>query len=87
MYLAVSEHAVGAVLLKDQEGIQKPTYYISKTLVDAETRHLPLEKLALALVHVTLKSPHYFSSPHSICVDRVSSAIFALEVRLHGLDS
>lgn len=80
MYLAVSEHVVGAVLLKDQEGIQKPIYYDSKTLVNAETRHLPLEKLALALVHETKKLPHYFSSPHGICVDRVSSAIFALEV-------
>ena len=35
-------------------------YYISKTLVDAETRYLPLEKLVLALVHATRKLPHYF---------------------------
>ena len=35
-------------------------YYINKTLVDAETRYLPLEKLVLALVHATRKLPHYF---------------------------
>ena len=34
MYLSVSEHAVSAMLLKDQ-GVQQPIYYISKTLVDA----------------------------------------------------
>ena len=59
MYLLVSEHAVSVVLLRDK-GVQQPMYYISKTLVDAETRYLPLEKLVLALVHATKKLPHYF---------------------------
>ena len=39
-----------------------PVYYVSKTLVDAETRYLPLEKLVLALVHTTRKLPHYFQA-------------------------
>ena len=59
MYLSVSEHAVSAVLLRDQ-GVQQPIYYISKTLVDVETRYLPLEKLVLALVHAVRKLPYYF---------------------------
>ncbi|XP_075655042.1 uncharacterized protein LOC142625237 [Castanea sativa] len=37
MYLSVSEHAASAVLLRDN-GAQRPVYYISKMLVDAETR-------------------------------------------------
>ena len=61
MYLSVSEHAVNAVLLRDQ-GVQQLIYYISKTLVDAETRYLPLEKLVLALIHATRKLPHYFQA-------------------------
>ena len=61
MYLSVSDHAVSVVLLKDQ-GMQQPMYYISKTLVDAKTRYLPLEKLVLALVHATRKLPHYFQA-------------------------
>ena len=56
IYLSVSDHAVSAVLLRDR-GVQQPMYYISKTLVDAETRYLPLEKLVLALVHATKKLP------------------------------
>ena len=37
-------------------------YYVSKTLVDAETRYLPLEKLVLALVQATRKLSHYFQA-------------------------
>ena len=54
VYLSVFEHVVSAVLLRDQ-GVQQLVYYINKTLVDAKTRYLPLEKLVLALVHATRK--------------------------------
>ena len=47
--------------------MQQPVYYISKTLVDVETRYLPLEKLVLALVHATRKLPHCFQA-HTIYV-------------------
>ena len=59
MYLSVSDHAVSAILLRDQE-VQLPLYYINKTLVDVEARYLPLKKLVLALVYATRKLPHYF---------------------------
>ena len=66
MYLSVSEHAVNALLLRDQ-GMQQLIYYVSKTLVDAETRYLPLEKLVLVVVHATRKLPYYFQA-HTIYV-------------------
>ena len=66
MYLSVSDHAVSAVLLKDR-GMQQLVYYISKTLVNAETKYLPLDKLVLALVHATRKLPHYFQA-HTVFV-------------------
>ena len=66
MYLLVSEHAVSAVLVRDQ-GVQQPVYYISKTLVNANTRYLPLEKLVLELVHATRKLPHYVQA-HTVYV-------------------
>ena len=46
---------------------QWSVYYISKTLVDIETRYLLLEKLALALVHTTRKLSHYFQT-HTVYV-------------------
>ena len=57
---------MSAVLLRDR-GVQQTVYYISKTLVDAETRYLPLEKLVLAVVHATRKLPHYFQA-HTVFV-------------------
>ena len=66
MYLLVSNYVVNAVLLRDQ-GVQHPVYYISKTLVNAETKYLPLKKLVLALVHATRKLPHYFQA-HTVYV-------------------
>jgi len=59
MYFSVSNHVISAMLLRDQ-GVQQLVYYIIKTLVNAETRYFPLEKLVLALVHVMRRLPHYF---------------------------
>ncbi|GMP26675.1 hypothetical protein CsSME_00003020 [Camellia sinensis var. sinensis] len=67
LYLAVSEHAVSAVLIREEKGEQKAVYYVSKTLADAETRYLPLEKLMLALVMASKKLSHYFQA-HKIVV-------------------
>ena len=38
-------------MIKVYDGIQMPVYYVSKTLLDVETRHLPLEKVTLALIY------------------------------------
>uniref|UniRef100_A0A2N9GHZ5 RNA-directed DNA polymerase n=1 Tax=Fagus sylvatica TaxID=28930 RepID=A0A2N9GHZ5_FAGSY len=45
----------------------KPVYYTSKTLDGAESRYLPLEKLAFALVCSSKKLPHYFQA-HTMIV-------------------
>ena len=67
MYLAVSNHAVSLMLVRQHDEIQRPIHYLSKTLVDAETRYLPLEKMALVLVHATRKLPYYLQA-HTIWV-------------------
>ena len=48
-------------------GIQRPVYYVSKSLNEAEVRYLPLEKAILAVVHATRKLPHYFQA-HTVVV-------------------
>ena len=60
LYLAVSDHAVSSVLIREENGQQRPIYYTSKILLDAETRYLQLEKLALALVSASRKLSYYF---------------------------
>lgn len=62
MYLLVSNHAISVVLIKIEKDVQKPVYYVSKTLLDAEVRYLHLEKFALAFVHATRCLPYYFQA-------------------------
>ena len=44
LYLAVSDHAISYVLVREEEEVQYSIYYTSKALLDAETRYPPLEK-------------------------------------------
>ena len=67
VYIAVAPYAVSMVLIRDDNGIQKPVYYVSKLLHEAEVRYLPLEKAILAVVHTTRKLPHYFQA-HTVVV-------------------
>ncbi|XP_030963788.1 uncharacterized protein LOC115984946 [Quercus lobata] len=66
-YIAVAPHAVSLVLIRDDNGLQKPVYYVSKSLHEVEVRYLPLEKAILAVVHVMRKLPHYFQA-HTMVV-------------------
>ena len=42
-YIAVASHAVSLVLIRVDSGRQRPVYYVSKSLHEAEIRYLPLE--------------------------------------------
>ena len=66
-YLAIIDYAVSLVLVRNEDGIQRPVYYVSKSLQEAKTCYLPLEKAVLAIVHATKKLPHYFQA-HTIVV-------------------
>ena len=59
-YIAVVLYAISLVLIRVDSGIQRPVYYVSKSLNKAEVRYLPLENAILVVVHVTRKLPHYF---------------------------
>ena len=67
VYIVVAPHAVNLVLIRDDNGLQKPVYYVSKSLHKAEVRYLPLEKAILVVVHATRKLPHYFQA-HTVVV-------------------
>ena len=62
LYLAVSDHAISAVLIQELGQEQKPIFFISKAMDETELRYLPIEKAALALLHAAKKLPHYFQS-------------------------
>ena len=66
-YLVVAPHAVSFVLIREDNGVQRPAYYVSKSLHEVEVRYLSLEKAILAVVHATRKLPHYFQA-HTVIV-------------------
>ena len=61
-YIAIAFYAISFVLIRVDSGIQRPVYYVSKSLNEAKVCYLPLEKAILAVVHATRKLPHYFQA-------------------------
>ena len=61
-YIAVAFYAISIVLIRVDSSIQRPVYYVSKSLNEVEVRYLPLKKTILAVVHATRKLPHYFQA-------------------------
>ena len=63
MYLAMSNCVVNVVLfrhMKDKE--QRPVYYVSKVMVDAETQYSKTKKTTLALKSAAQKLHPYFQA-------------------------
>ncbi|KAL0716302.1 hypothetical protein Bca4012_065624 [Brassica carinata] len=79
LYIAVSTTAVSGILIREERGEQKPIFYISKTLLDAETRYPLMEKLAFAVVTSARKLRPYFQS-HTIVI----ITTFPLRTILHS---
>ena len=66
-YIAIAPYAASLVLIRVNNGIQRPVYYVSKSLHETEVCYLPLEKAILAVVLGTCKLPHYFQA-HTVVV-------------------
>ena len=66
-YITVAPHAMSLVLIWVDNGVQRPVYYVSKSLHEVEIRYLLLEKAILAVVHGTRKLSHYFQA-HTVVV-------------------
>ena len=67
LYLAVSEHAVSAILVSERAKEQIPVHYVSRALAGAEMNYLLIEKFAYALVMASRKLRSYFEA-HNILV-------------------
>ena len=66
-YIAMAPYAVSLVLIRVDGGVQRPVYYVSKSLHEAEMHYLPLEKAILVVVLGTRKLSHYFQA-HTVVV-------------------
>ncbi|XP_052204113.1 uncharacterized protein LOC127809393 [Diospyros lotus] len=66
IYLAASDEAVSSILVREEDKVRKPVYYVSKRLAGAEICYTPTEKLAYALVIFAQKLRPYFEAHHVI---------------------
>ena len=67
LYIAVSHTAISAASIRDEGGLQRPVYFISRAFRGAEERYPRIEKLAFALVTAARKLKPYFQA-HTIIV-------------------
>ena len=58
LYIAAEEGVIGAVLTQDTEGKEHAITYLSRRLLDAETRYTFIEKLCLCLYYACTKLRH-----------------------------
>ena len=66
-YITMASHAISLVLIRIDNDVKRPVYYVSKSLHEAEVRYLPLENVILAVVYATHKLLHYFQS-HTVVI-------------------
>uniref|UniRef100_A0A2N9EG78 RNA-directed DNA polymerase n=1 Tax=Fagus sylvatica TaxID=28930 RepID=A0A2N9EG78_FAGSY len=61
LYLASNNEAIGGLVAQeDENGTEKPIYYLSRALRDAETRYSGAERACLALIYASQRLWHYF---------------------------
>ncbi|XP_025664382.1 uncharacterized protein [Arachis hypogaea] len=74
LYLSITEETLAAALIREnKKKEQKPIYFTSKVLQDAETRYSRLEKLAFALLTASRRLRQYFQA-HPVTV-RIDQAV------------
>ena len=62
VYQSISTTTVSAILIREEDKVQKPVYYINKVLIRAEIRYLKIEKIAYAILIAARKLHHYFQA-------------------------
>jgi hypothetical protein len=62
LYLSADEQSTGSVLIQEFEGKERAIFYLSRRLLDAETRYPPVERLCLYLYFSCTKLRHYLLS-------------------------
>ena len=67
LYLAISHAVVSVTLVREEDGMQRPVYFMSRTFRGAKERYPQIEKLAFGWVTAARKLKPYFQA-HTIVV-------------------
>jgi len=82
LYLSTDGMVIGSALIQEIEGKERVIYYLSRRLIDAETRYLAIEKLCLCLYFSCIKLRHYLLSAECtvICKDDVVRYMLSMSI-------
>ena len=71
LYLAISVTAVSATLIREENRVQLPVYYVSQAFQGAEARYPPIEKITFALIVASRKfRPYFQANPIIVMTDQ-----------------
>ena len=70
LYLLADERAIGSALIQEFEGKERAIYFVSRRLLDAETRYSPVVRLCLCLYFSCTKLRHYLLSAECVVVSK-----------------
>ena len=59
VYIAANETTNGSILIQEVDGKKRVVYYLSRRLLDVETRYSEMERLCLCLYFKCTKLRHY----------------------------
>jgi len=82
LYLSTDDTLISLALIQEFEGKERVIYYLSRRLVDAETRCSAIEKLCLCLYFSCIKLRHYLLSAECtvICKDDVVKYMLSMPI-------
>jgi len=82
LYLSTNDIVIGSALIQEFEGKKRVIFYLSRRLVDAETRYSAIEKLCLCLYFSCVKLRHYLLSAECtvVCNDDVVRYMLSMPI-------
>ena len=70
LYISANDKTIGSALMQEFEGKERVVFYLSRRLLDPETRYSPTEKLCLCLYFSCAKLRHYLLSVECTVVSK-----------------
>ena len=68
VYLSVGDTSIASVLIQKHDGQERVVFYLSRRMLDAETRYPEIEKLCLCLYFTCTKLRHILFSAEIIVI-------------------
>jgi hypothetical protein len=77
MYLSIGDTSIASVVIQVHDGKEMVVFYLSRRMLDAETRYPDIEKLCLCLIFICTKLHHILLSVETIviCKSDVGSCV------------